>query len=48
MYLLEVILILTLAAYLAPIFAPILSFMTYSLLAQSEGGKGNLHSYKIL
>ncbi|KAG8664561.1 uncharacterized protein FPOAC1_013342 [Fusarium poae] len=34
-------------AYLAPIFAPILSFMTYSLLAQSEGGKGNLDTNRM-
>ncbi|KAH7236581.1 P-loop containing nucleoside triphosphate hydrolase protein [Fusarium tricinctum] len=34
-------------AYLAPVFAPILSFMTYSLLAQSEGGKGNLDTNRM-
>ncbi|GKU22899.1 unnamed protein product, partial [Fusarium langsethiae] len=34
-------------AYLAPIFAPILSFMTYSLLAQSQGGKGNLDTNRM-
>ncbi|KAJ4116110.1 hypothetical protein NW768_011082 [Fusarium equiseti] len=34
-------------AYLAPTFAPILSFMTYSLLAQSEGGKGNLDTNRM-
>jgi ABC-type multidrug transport system fused ATPase/permease subunit len=43
----EVLLIQILAAYLAPIFAPILSFMTYSLLAQSEGGKGNLDTNRM-
>ncbi|RBR18642.1 uncharacterized protein FIESC28_05919 [Fusarium coffeatum] len=34
-------------AYLAPIFAPILSFMTYSLLAQSQGGRGNLDTNRM-
>ncbi|QPC67918.1 hypothetical protein HYE67_010149 [Fusarium culmorum] len=34
-------------AYLAPIFAPVLSFMTYSLLAQSQGGRGNLDTNRM-
>lgn len=32
----------TLTAYLAPIFAPILTFMAYSVIAQSRGGDNSL------
>ncbi|KAF9765371.1 hypothetical protein IL306_002342 [Fusarium sp. DS 682] len=34
-------------AYLAPIFAPILTFTAYSLLAQSRGGRGNLDTNRM-
>ncbi|KAF5590002.1 multidrug resistance [Fusarium subglutinans] len=34
-------------AYLAPIFAPILTFATYSLVAQSRGGDNNLDINRI-
>ncbi|KAF5023770.1 hypothetical protein F66182_4163 [Fusarium sp. NRRL 66182] len=34
-------------AYLAPIFAPILSFITYSLLAQSQAEQGNLDTNRM-
>ncbi|RMI99793.1 hypothetical protein CDV36_015945 [Fusarium kuroshium] len=34
-------------AYLAPIFAPILTFMAYSVLAQSRGGDSNLDTNRM-